>query len=277
MDISTLNEAWAAVHRKWLLAKPGCGIVLGSGWGDIASLFNVKDAVAYADLPGLGAASVQGHAGRLLWCELNGIETFVFQGRRHFYEGAGWTPVAMPIFFLRKAGASTIVLTNAAGGIAEDLAPGSFLAISDHINMMGSHPLVGPYAHEWGERFPDQTRVYDAKMRRVFLDAAFRRGCAAREGVYLAVSGPVYETPAEVQAFKRLGADAVGMSTVPEASLANAAGLRVLGISCITNHAAGLAAGPLSHNEVRRVMDDAAGRIAPVLAEIWPEIGVKVF
>lgn len=272
MNRLLLDAGWAEVCRRWPGARPRCGLILGSGWGPVADLFSVRDSLDYASVPGLGAVSVAGHAGRLLWGDLAGLETFVFWGRRHFYEGQGWEPVALPIFILRRAGASVVAITNAAGGLAPDLEPGAFMAVSDHINMMDAHPLIGPHDPDWGPRFPDLTQVYDPVLRRAFLAAAARHGCSAREGVYLAVSGPVFETPAEVRAFRFLGADAVGMSTAPEAVLAHASGLRVLGISCIVNRAAGLGPGPLSHDDVQRVMAVAAGRICPVLADVWPEL-----
>jgi purine-nucleoside phosphorylase len=273
MNRSLLDAGWASVRRRWPAARPRCGLILGSGWGAVADAFSVRDSLAYAEVPGLGAASVAGHEGRLIWGDLAGVETFVFQGRRHVYEGAGWEPVALPVFVLRQAGASAVAITNAAGGLAEDLEPGAFMALSDHINLMGGHPLIGPHDPDWGPRFPDLTQVYAPGLRRAFLEAAARHGCAARAGIYLAVSGPVFETPAEVRAFRGLGADAVGMSTVPEAVLAHASGLRVLGVSCISNRAAGLGTGPLSHDDVQRVMAAAAGRVRPVLAEVWLELG----
>ena len=275
MNSSVLGDGWDAVRKQWPDARPVCGLILGSGWGAVADAFNIRGSMDYGNVPGLGAVSVPGHNGRLIWADLHGVETFIFQGRRHFYEGAGWEPVAMPLFILRKAAALAVVITNAAGGIAADLASGTFMVISDHINLMGSYPLVGPHDPDWGVRFPDMTHVYHSGLRRSFLNVANKHACTSREGIYMAVSGPAFETPAEIRAFSRLGADAVGMSTVPEAVLAHAAGLRVLGVSCIANSAAGLTAGVLKHDDISRVMNSAVEQIRPVLADFWKELPLQ--
>ncbi len=272
MDARLLEQGWGAVRKRWPSARPKCGMVLGSGWAAVADSLQLRDSIAYNDIPGLGAATVAGHKGRLVWGDLNGVETFVFQGRRHYYEGDGWTPVALPVFILRQAGAAMLALTNASGGIAAQSVPGSFMLITDHINLMGANPLVGAHNPIWGTRFPDMTSIYDTELRRVFREAARRHNCELSEGVYVAVSGPSFETPAEIRAFAGLGAHAVGMSTAPEAILANAAGLRVLGVSCIANRAAGFAGRPLTHEEIGDVMARAAGVILPVITDVWPKL-----
>ena len=269
LEIQTLKSAFVTLKGFWPKAKPRWGLVLGSGWGDVASLFDVKESLSYDQIPGFGHASVQGHAGKLLYGSLSGVDTFVFQGRRHWYEGAGWTPVLLPVFLLKQMGAESVFLTNASGGIQSGFKAGDLMLIDDHINVMGRHPLVGPHHPELGPRFPDQTCVYDPVHRERLLQAAAQVQEPLQRGVYLAVSGPCYESPAEVQMFKKLGADAVGMSTVPEATVAAAMGLRVLGLSCICNLAAGISPTPLSHEEVAAVGASVTPRVKKLLAQFW--------
>ena len=175
------------------------------------------------------------------------MDILVFEGRRHWYEGQGWEPLAFPVYLAATLGVKTVVLTNAAGGIRRDLRPGRLMIIDDHINSMGVSPLMGPHDVIWGSRFPDQQEVYDRQLRRRMDATARRIGEKLSHGTYVAVPGPEYETPAEIAAFRSMGADAVGMSTVPEAILAHAAGIRVVAISCISNHAAGMSSEGLSH------------------------------
>lgn len=269
MDDQELGKALGAVKKRWPAAHPVCGLILGSGWSEVAEAFTVHDTMAYSEIPGLGATGVAGHAGRLAWAEHAGVETFVFQGRRHWYEGVGWTPVAIPIYLLRQLGASRLLLTNAAGGIREDCPPGTLMALDDHINFLGGHPLIGPHNPVWGPRFPDQTFIYDRALLVGMDQAAALAGVPLKHGVYLAASGPTYETPAEIQFYKRIGADAVGMSTVPEAILANASGLRVAGLSCITNFAAGILQQPLSHEEVTAATAEAMPRMKSFVLKFW--------
>lgn len=250
IDSARLERARQYVSGKWPKAEPLAGLVLGSGWGEVIAGFEIRDMIPYDEIPALGASGIFGHAGRLAWAELDGAQFFVFQGRRHWYEGVGWTPIAVPISILRSFGARAVLITNAAGGIREGFHPGDLMLMSDHINLMGRNPLVGPHMPEWGVRYPDMTFLYDGELRGIVQDAARRHGPELPEGVYCAVSGPSFETPAEIRMLRTLGADAVGMSTVPEAILANSAGLKVAGISCITNYAAGLGKEPLTHEEV---------------------------
>ena len=249
MNMNILNAAVTSLRQAWPDAKPAMGIVLGSGWREVSSAFRLRQAVRYAHIPGLGSTQVAGHDGQLHWAEHNGREIFVFLGRRHWYEGAGWEPIAIPVYVLKSFGASSVLLTNSAGGVRADLKPGDLMAIDDHINAMGVNPLSGPHAAEWGASFPDMSEVYSTALQMQLDEAARRSGIALHHGVYLAAAGPSYETPAEIKAFRALGADAVGMSTAPEAILAHAAGLRVAGVSCITN-AAAAAGRTLSHAEV---------------------------
>ena len=204
--------------------------------------------------------------------EAAGITTLIFQGRRHYYEGEGWTPVAVPVYVLKQLGVEWVLLTNAAGGVRDDLRPGSLMILSDHINNMGTNPLLGPHHACWGPRFPDLSNAYALPMRAALKRAAMSCGLGVGEGVYFASSGPFYETPAEIKAYRTLGADAVGMSTVPEALLANAAGLRVAGLSCITNSAAGISANPLSHEEVTETSKQTMPKMIAMISSFWKEM-----
>lgn len=249
MNLPLLINAADRVRLQLPGAHPSLAIIMGSGWREVADGFQIDHTLQYKDIPELGAPQVAGHGGELLLAHHAGVNLLVFSGRRHWYEGAGWDPIAFPIVLAKTLGVQGIILTNSAGGIRSDLTPGSLMIIDDHINLMGLNPLVGPHHPLWGPRFPDLSRTYDPAYRAGFDEAARRAGVAAAHGVYLAVTGPTYETPAEITAFRSLGADAVGMSTVPEAILAHAAGLRVAGLSCIANAAAG-ATSTLSHQEV---------------------------
>lgn len=243
----TLDSAVETVKNKWPTTQPKCGIILGSGWGDV-----IKDLpgteISYNDIPGFGTTGVKGHAGKLRTTTINGMETFIFQGRRHWYEGEGWTPVILPVYLLHALGARTLLLTNAAGGIRKDLCPSSLMVIQDHINMIGSNPLIGIHNPNLGTRFPDQSKVYNKALQDLLLHAG-----ATASGTYIATSGPTFETPAEIKQFRSMGADAVGMSTVPEAIIANALGMRIAGLSCICNWAAGITPQKLTHEEVNLV------------------------
>lgn len=272
MHIETLEKALAKIKHHFGDPKPRAGLILGSGWGDVLESFEVIKTLPYEEIPGLGKTGVVGHSGRLILAKGAGILTLVFQGRRHFYEGEGWTPVAIPLYVLKHIGAEWVLLTNAAGGIREDLTPGALMVLSDHINNMGNNPLIGPHHPSWGPRFPDLSNAYDKPMRAALKRAAGNAGLAISEGVYLASTGPFYETPAEIRAYRTLGADAVGMSTVPEALLANAAGLRVAGLSCITNSAAGISKHPLSHEEVTETSKQTMPKMKSMIAGFWKEM-----
>lgn len=273
MEQKILDKALAYVKSQWPAAKPSIGLICGSGWSDVVAAYTEKGSLPFGDIPGMGKPGVIGHAGRLVWAELGGLETFVFQGRRHWYEGEGWTPIALPIFLLKQLGAGRVVVTNAAGGIRSDLKPGMLMILDDHINMLGVNPLLGPHNPAWGPRFPDQSTVYDRKLRDVLEEAGRVEKIPLAHGVYLAGSGPTYETPAEIRAWRALGADAVGMSTVPEALLANAAGLKVLGISCITNLAAGISKQALTHEEVTETTKASMANMTRLLKRLWLQLG----
>jgi len=267
-----LNQAFQAVQMAFPDARPAGGLILGTGWSAVAESFTIRGAIAYRDIPGLGNPTVTGHAGQLLWGSLAGRETFIFQGRRHWYEGAGWEPIAIPVYLLKKFGAAVVVLTNSAGSLRPDWKPGTLMIINDHINAIHTNPLIGPHDPAWGERFPDQSRIYDSELKALMKRAAARLGLPLAHGVYLGVSGPAYETPAEVRAFQSWGAAAVGSSTVPEAILANAAGLRVIGLSCLTNPAAGVGDRPLAHHDIHDTAINASIDMKALILEFWKEL-----
>ena len=229
---------------------PDVGILLGSGWGDALKMDEVVTRIKYADIPGLGASTVKGHSGEFVLYRHNGKLIAAWCGRRHYYEGAGWEPVVMPIEILRRMGCSTVLLTNASGGINPALRPGDFVIIRDHINLVGVNPLIGPHIEEWGERFPDMSEVYTKRLAELLHASANRLGLRVMDGVYAYSSGPCYETPAEIQAYKAQGADVVGMSTVPEAVFAKSVGMKIAGLSLVSNLAAGISRRPLNHEEV---------------------------
>ena len=274
MNSELLNQAFQAVQKTFPDARPAGGLILGTGWGAAAqdgAPFTIRRTLAYRDIPGLGSPTVTGHRGQLLWASLAGREAFIFQGRRHWYEGAGWEPVAIPIFLLKKFGAGIVVLTNSAGSLRPELKPGTLMVLDDQINAMNANPLIGPHDPVWGERFPDQSQIYDPALKALMARAAARLGLPPAHGVYLGVSGPAYETPAEVRAFRAWGADAVGSSTVPEAILANAAGLRIAGVSCITNLAAGIGDTPLAHADIHAAAVNSSADMRALLAGFWEE------
>jgi purine-nucleoside phosphorylase len=239
---------------------PRVGVVLGSGLGEFAAQVAGQAAIAYGDIPHFKNVSVAGHAGRLVLGTIGPVAVAVLQGRYHYYEGHDISDVVFPVRVLAKLGVKNLLLTNAAGGIGRGLTPGDLMVIRDHINLMGINPLRGANDERLGPRFPDMSAVYDPEFQEAIATAQKEIGLAPKRGVYLALSGPSYETPAEIRMLAALGADAVGMSTVPEAICARHAGMRVAGISCVTNLAAGISAQPLSHKEVTetaaRVKDD---------------------
>ncbi|HUE95098.1 MAG TPA: purine-nucleoside phosphorylase [Longimicrobiaceae bacterium] len=255
--------------RERLTRAPKAVLVLGSGLGAVADEVRDPLRIPYSEIPGFPRSTVVGHAGALLSGIWEGVEVVVMQGRFHLYEG--WAPevVATPLRALASLGAEYLVVTNAAGGIRPGLRPGDLMLIADHINMMFRNPLIGPVAH--GEhRFPDMSDPYDRELRTLALGTARELKIPLVPGVYAGVLGPSYETPAEIQMLRTLGADAVGMSTVPEVIVARALGLRVLGLSCITNLAAGLGQAKLGHEEVLEVGRAAGERLARLLRHFIP-------
>jgi purine-nucleoside phosphorylase len=245
-----VEEAAARVRALCGRSLPETAIVLGSGLGDFADTLQDSAVTPYTALPHWATSGVVGHAGRLVVGNIHGKRIAALSGRVHFYEGHDMATVVFATRVMGRLGVRRMILTNAAGGINTRFAQGALMIIDDHINMIGSNPLMGPNDERFGVRFPDMTEVYSRRLRGVADEAARAKGIAVRHGVYVAVHGPSYETPAEIRAFRTLGADAVGMSTVPEAIAARHLGMEVLGISCITNMAAGVLPQPLVHDEV---------------------------
>jgi xanthosine phosphorylase len=251
---------------------PRLGLVLGSGLGGLADAVTDAVAIPYAELPGFPIGSVVGHAGRLVLGTLAGTPVVVLQGRAHLYEGIPASDLAVPVRTVRALGAESIVLTNAAGSLRGDVTPGRLMALTDHINMMGANPLMGPNDDELGPRFVGLGDAYDVELRRGLHRAAQAEGVELAEGVYLAVAGPSFETPAEIRAYRTLGADAVGMSTVPEVIVARHAGLRVAAVSAITNLAEGLGEEVLSHEHTLVNAAVAAADLQRVLTRFVAEL-----
>jgi purine-nucleoside phosphorylase len=257
------------------VTEPRLGIILGSGFHHVLSQLETEAEIPYTRLPGFPPVGVSGHAGRLYVGRLGGTPATVLSGRAHFYEGHPMPLVTFAVRALAAAGVRDLLLTNAAGGINRRFRAGDFMILTDHINLMGANPLRGPHAAGPSAgpggtplaRFVDLTRAYDPGLSKLLRRAGAACGPRLRSGVYLAVSGPSYETPAEIRAFARLGADAVGMSTVPETVVARQCGLNVAGLSCITNLAAGRGAAPLSHAEVLETAERAKTRAAGILRE----------
>lgn len=250
MDVKFFDAAMVALPAECLAAAPDVAVVLGSGWGDALKMDRLIARVPYSAIPGFGAATVAGHAGEFVLYERAGRRVAAFCGRRHWYEGVGWETVVLPVELFRRMGGRRLLLTNAVGGINPALHPGDFVILRDHVNTVGVNPLMGPHNPDWGPRFPDMSEIYAARLRSVLRAVAARRGLRVMEGVYAFTAGPVYETPAEIRAYRNMGADVVGMSTVPEAVFAAAAGLEVAGLSLVTNLAAGISPVPLHHEEV---------------------------
>ena len=249
-------------------ALPETAIVLGSGLGDFAD--SLLDAIAtpYGEIPHWPASKIVGHAGRLVVGSVAGKRVAALSGRVHYYEGHDLGTVVFPIRVMGRLGVKRVILTNAAGGINTGFAQGALMIIDDHINLLGSNPLVGTNDDRFGPRFPDMSEVYSARLRAVADEAARAKRVPVSHGVYVAVHGPSYETPAEIRAFRTLGADAVGMSTVPEAIAARHMGMEVLGISCITNMAAGVLPQPLVHDEVMETARRVRGSFIALLEGI---------
>ncbi|HLL52971.1 MAG TPA: purine-nucleoside phosphorylase [Myxococcaceae bacterium] len=265
-----LQETAQAIWTRAPGFKPKVGIILGSGLGAFADTFQDKVVIPYHELPHFPHSSVPGHAGRLVLGHLNGEPVVAMQGRVHSYEGYAPWQVAFPARVLCTLGIKTLVVTNAAGGIQSGMRPGDLMMITDQINLSGWNALSGPNDDRLGPRFPDMSTAFHPGLRQQLQDIAGRQGVALKQGVYVMLSGPAYETPAEIRMLRTLGADAVGMSTVPEVVAAAHMGVRVAGISCITNLAAGMGNKPLSHEEVAEVANQVTAVFARLLNEFLP-------
>lgn len=231
---------------------PEIGLVLGSGLGDLADEFSMYS-IPYEKIPGFSKSTVPGHKGNLVFGEIQGRKVVMMQGRNHYYEGHSMQEITYPIKVMKKLGVKTVIITNAAGAVNKSYRPGDFMVLTDHINFMGINPLVGENDDTLGERFPDMSEIYDKNLIKRADTASHILRIELKHGVYVATSGPTYETPAEVKMFRYMGGDAVGMSTVPEATVAHYCGMRVLGISCISNFASGVSSNKLSHDDVIRI------------------------
>lgn len=246
---------------------PEIGIILGSGLGDFADSFDSVN-ICYNEIPHFHASKVVGHKGQLVFAEVEGKKVVLMQGRYHFYEGHPMSTVTYPVKVMKQLGVKTLIVTNAAGAIHKGFSAGDLMLIKDHLNLMGTNPLIGKNDENLGPRFPDMSEVYKKDLRMIAQEKAKDLGFELKEGVYAAVTGPSYETPTEINMLKILGADAVGMSTAPEAIIANYCGIKVLGISCLTNYAAGVSDTPLAHDEVIEMAERVKERFQRLLLEI---------
>jgi len=252
--------------------QPAIGIILGSGLGAFADSIRERTVLPCSTLPHFPSSTVAGHPGTLIFGAIERVPTVALQGRVHLYEGYSVAEVAYPARVLCCLGIRRLIVTNAAGGIHSGFRQGDLMLMTDHINLMGANPLTGPNLDELGPRFPDMTEAYSPALRAAALESAVQEGIHLQQGVYLGLPGPSYETPAEIRMCRALGADAVGMSTVPEVIVANHMGIPVLGISCITNMAAGLVPLKLTHREVLDTAEKAAGTLSVLLRAVIPRI-----
>lgn len=258
-----LTKCFECVQQK-ITFKPEIALILGSGLGDYADTMEVVETLDYHDIEGFPVSTVPGHKGRFVFGYAGGVPIVAMQGRVHFYEGYKPQDVVLPIRLMKLMGAKVLFLTNAAGGINRSFNAGDFMLITDQISMSVPSPLIGENIDELGVRFPDMSEVYSRRLRKIIENSAVTAGVPLRRGVYIQTTGPQYETPAEIRAYERLGADAVGMSTAIEAIAARHAGMEICGISCISNLAAGISANPLTHAEVQETAD----RVAPLFKKL---------
>jgi purine-nucleoside phosphorylase len=273
--LSKVDSAAEFVRRKTKL-RPRIAVILGSGLGSFVDSLKVETSIPYGELPHGIRSNVVGHSGRLVVGSVDDVPLYVFQGRVHFYEGHSMEDVAFLSRTAVRLGVSTAIITNAAGAVNTSFRPGDLMLISDHLNLMGANPLIGLNCEELGPRFPDMTAVYPESLRAIARKEAEKLGLHLQEGVYLALSGPTYETPAEVRMLRVLGADATGMSTVPEAIVFSHARIPVLGISCITNMAAGILPQKLHHDEVLETTTRIAREFTALLGATAKAIATEI-
>lgn len=270
----TMDSMIETLRERLAGRCPRVGLVLGSGLNFFAETAVVDPVfIPYGALEGFPRSTVEGHAGRFVAGAVEGVDVLCMQGRFHFYEGYDLAQVTLPIRLMRRLGVEILILTNAAGGIDPTFVPGDLMLIEDHINLIGANPLRGPNDDAFGPRFSDMTEAWDPALKSLLREVAGDLGQELRAGVYLAVSGPSFETPAEIRAFRTLGASAVGMSTVPECIVARHAGMRVAGVSCITNAAAGMNATPLTHEEVGETAERVREPFRDLLATFIGRLG----
>ncbi len=267
MNYDTIQNAAGFLKKKYA-ESPKIGLILGSGLGVLAEEIENPVNIPYKEIPDFPVSTVEGHAGQLVFGRLSGVEVVAMQGRFHFYEGYSMDKVTFPVRVMKEMGVEMLIVTNAAGGVNESFAPGDLMIISDHINFMGTNPLIGPNDANLGVRFPDMSEAYTKQLRSMAKEIAARIGIDVKEGVYFGNPGPVYETPAEIRMVRTLGGDAVGMSTVPEVIVASHSGMKVLGISCISNMAAGILDQPLTHDEVIETTERVKANFLSYVKEI---------
>ena len=268
-EVSAVASAIRARIGKY---NPKIAMILGSGLGGMADTITDPVIIPYEELRGFPRSTVQGHAGRLVIGKLGGKEVICLQGRVHLYEGLSPDRISLMIRVLRNLGVEILILTNAAGSMRDDMPPGSLMALSDHINFSGFNPLIGPNDEQFGPRFPDMSFAYEPELRKVLINSAEKENVNLREGVYLMASGPNFETPAEIRAFRLLGGDAVGMSTVPECLAAVHCGMKVVGVSVITNFGAGMVKEKQTHKETIEQADKAGKKLQKVITRFVEEV-----
>ncbi|NMO96915.1 purine-nucleoside phosphorylase [Paenibacillus lemnae] len=266
-----IEEAAAYIENKGGV-KPEVGLILGSGLGVLSELMEQTISIPYSDIPHFPVSTVEGHEGELLLGSIQGRPVVMMKGRFHMYEGYGPEMTAFPVRVMKQLGVKSLLVTNAAGGVNTSFEPGNLMLITDHLNMTGRNPLIGPNDSSLGVRFPDMSQAYSRKLRSLALDKAKQKGISLQQGIYAGLLGPTYETPAEIVMLRTLGADAVGMSTVSEVIVARHAGLEVLGISCISNMAAGILDQPLSHEEVMETAEKVRETFLELVMAIIPEM-----
>ena len=269
-------EHAARTIRARMSVEPRVAVVLGSGLGGFADDFEDAVRIPYQEIPGFPRSTVVGHEGRLIAGKIDSVPVLAMQGRVHYYEGYALEEVTFPVRTFKLLGIKTLILTNAAGGINVQLTQGALMVLSDHVNLMGDNPLRGPNDDRFGPRFPDMSAVYSPALQELVIEEAKSIGVEVRRGIYGGLSGPSYETPAEIHLLRNLGADAVGMSTVPEAIVARHMDMEVLGISCITNMAAGISDQPINHEEVMATGDRVRETFAQLLRGVLGRIHSRV-
>ncbi|GMB07773.1 purine-nucleoside phosphorylase [Thermolongibacillus altinsuensis] len=274
MNRAAIEQAAQFLKEKFS-TPPQIGLILGSGLGVLADEIEQAIKIPYGDIPGFPVSTVEGHAGQLVYGQLEGATVLAMQGRFHYYEGYSFDKVTFPVRVMKALGVTQLIVTNAAGGVNESFQPGDLMIISDHINNMGGNPLIGPNDPELGVRFPDMTEAYSKRLRQLAKDVAARLNLKVQEGVYVANTGPSYETPAEIRMIRAIGGDAVGMSTVPEVIVARHANMEVLGISCISNMAAGILDQPLTHDEVIETTEKVKADFLRFVKAIVREMAAK--
>jgi len=269
-------EHAARIIRSRTTETPRIAIILGSGLGAFADDFENAVSIPYEDITGFPRSTAAGHAGRLVIGKIDQVPLMAMQGRVHFYEGYSLEQVTFPIRVFKLLGIKTLILTNASGGVNVQFSQGALMIISDHLNLLGDNPLRGPNDTRFGPRFPDMTAVYSPELQEIVIEEAKALNVEVRRGIYAALAGPSYETPAEIHLMRTLGADAVGMSTVPEAIVARHMDLEVLGISCITNMAAGISDEPINHDDVMATGDRVRETFTQLLRKVVGRINVRI-